>query len=380
MAELFPELPGPHASIAQRDGLTFLPGLVTGRCGPAQYAHDTAFVLTFRRSYRAATQRWRAKHVDFARHTESGANADIGLPNITTCLVSQRATSIVPAMWQEQRAPSRRRRRRHLLPNHSPLILPSSLERWHTLVPAALISAWPARPAPINAPCAPCAGTCQHRRDAFPQDVLELMPIGSAFAHNPCALSGRRIGVPVWILVQPLRRPACRGLGSPTPSRLIRAEQLEPAIAIYRERFRPSLYLRALLMLVGSAWFAAETDARREVVHIAAAPSSISAQAGASQLPPPSTLIKRSRRSGQGNIGSVLACAFVGSPATVEHDRRPSSSPPARRTHSDSANFDHAARLRSFGILDTSLRRVSALLAIARRPFLAKHRIRYWIR
>jgi hypothetical protein len=55
-----------------------------------------------------------------------------------------------------------------MLPNHSPRS-PNSLEPSRPSIPAALIWVSAARRAPINAPCAPCAGTSQATKMHFPR-------------------------------------------------------------------------------------------------------------------------------------------------------------------------------------------------------------------
>jgi hypothetical protein len=83
--------------------------------------------------------------------------------------------------------------------------------------------------------------------DAFPQDVLELIGyLGPLSAEQPVrAIPGAGTEVPVWILGSSLygaQLAAALGLPYAFASHFAPA-QLEPAIAVYRERFRPSPHL-----------------------------------------------------------------------------------------------------------------------------------------
>src|SRR4029077_4787057 len=101
--------------------------------------------------------------------------------------------------------------------------------------------------------------------DAFPQDVLELIAyLGPLSRDQPVrAIPGAGSEVPVWILGSSLygaQLAAALGLPYAFASHFAPAE-LEPAIAIYREHFRPSPHLAKPYVMLGISVFAAETDA-----------------------------------------------------------------------------------------------------------------------
>src|SRR5215218_1243351 len=142
-----------------------------------------------------------------------------------------------------------------MLPNHSPLII---AEQFGTL--AAL---YPGR---IDLGVGRAPGTDQRtmralRRnligdhDAFPQDVLELIAyLGPLSPEEPVrAVPGAGSEVPVWILGSSLygaQLAAALGLPYAFASHFA-PEQLEPAIAIYRERFQPSPHLSKPYVMLG---------------------------------------------------------------------------------------------------------------------------------
>ncbi len=100
--------------------------------------------------------------------------------------------------------------------------------------------------------------------DEFPQDVVELMGYFQPAEPGQAvqAVPGAGLEVPIWILGSSLygaQVAAYLGLPFAFASHFAPA-MMTPAIAIYRERFRPSAQLAAPNVMLGVTVVAAETD------------------------------------------------------------------------------------------------------------------------
>jgi luciferase family oxidoreductase group 1 len=194
--------------------------------------------------------------------------------------------------------------------------------------------------------------------DAFPQDVQELIAYLGPLSQGQLvrAIPGGGSQVPVWILGSSLygaQLAAMLGLPYAFASHFA-PEQLEPAIAIYRERFRPSQHLAKPHVMLGISVFAAQSDVEARRLFTSQQQAVINLRSGrAGPLPPPIDDIDAILDGrGQLILESVLACAVVGSPETV---REGLSDFVARHRPDEvivtAQIFDHAARLRSFEVL-----------------------------
>jgi len=128
---------------------------------------------------------------------------------------------------------------------------------------------------------------------------------------------------------------------------------LLPALAIYREHFRPSEQLVKPYVLCGFNVFAADSDDEARFLSTSMLQAFVNLRTGRpSTLPPPlqgyeETLPPQAREV----LAQVLSCSAIGSPDTVRRALRAF----AERTGADelmltSTMYDHAARLRSFEI------------------------------
>jgi luciferase family oxidoreductase group 1 len=170
------------------------------------------------------------------------------------------------------------------------------------------------------------------------------------------AIPGAGTEVPVWILGSSFygaQLSAALGLPYAFASHFA-PEHLEPAIAMYRERFKPSRHLEKPYVMLGISVFAAEREAEARTLFTSQQQSVINLRSGRrGQLPPPIDDIEAILDDrGRAILNSVLTCAFVGSPETLSQrldafvDRhRPDELMVTAQI------FDHAARLRSFEIL-----------------------------
>ena len=247
-----------------------------------------------------------------------------------------------------------------MLPNHSPLIIAEQFGTLAALYPGRIDLGVGRAPGTDQRTMRALRRNLTGDHDAFPQDVLELTAyLGpSSPEQSVRAVPGAGSEVPVWILGSSLygaQLAAALGLPYAFASHFA-PEQLEPAIAIYRERFQPSPELSKPYAMLGISVFAAETDAEAKRLFTSQQQAVINLRSGRpGALPPPiddiATILDAR---GRAILDSVLSCAIVGSPATVE---RGLNAFIARHTPDElivtAMIFDHAARLRSYDILST---------------------------
>jgi len=245
-----------------------------------------------------------------------------------------------------------------MLPNHAPLVI---AEQFGTL--AAL------HPGRIDLGLGRAPGTDQitaHalRRnlagdiDNFPQDVLELMGYFKPAQHGQAvrAVPGEGLDVPVWILGSSLygaQLAAAFGLPYAFASHFAPAALMD-AIAVYRERFRPSEQCAKPHVMLGVGVFAAETDAEARFLFSSQQQAFVNLRTGMpGKLPPPVENFEEELDPGlKRMLDHALACAVVGARETV----RAGLADFIARTGADELMitaqiYDHAKRLRSYEIV-----------------------------
>jgi luciferase family oxidoreductase group 1 len=194
--------------------------------------------------------------------------------------------------------------------------------------------------------------------DAFPQDVLELQALLGPLRPGQTvqAVPGTDLNVPLWILGSSLfgaQLAAMLGLPFAFASHFA-PEALMQALEIYRARFKPSAQLDRPYAMVGCNIVAAETDAEARRLFTSIQQSFTNLFRGTrGQLQPPIDDIDSYWSPGEkAQAMDMLACSFVGAPATIERDLARF----VERTGADelmvaSAIYDHPARLRSYELL-----------------------------
>jgi luciferase family oxidoreductase group 1 len=244
-----------------------------------------------------------------------------------------------------------------MLPNHSPLVIAEHFGTLATLYPGR-----------IDLGLGRAPGTDQRtlralRRDpasadTFPQDVLELQALlgPEQPGQTVQAVPGTDTNVPLWILGSSLfgaQLAAALGLPYAFASHFA-PDALHPALAIYREKFKPSAQLDRPHAMVGVNVVAADTDAAARRLFTSVQQSFVNMVRGTrGKLPPPIddietfwTPMEKAQASG------MLSCSVVGSPETVRRGIRQL----VEATGADelivaAAIHDHEARLRSYEIL-----------------------------
>ena len=244
-----------------------------------------------------------------------------------------------------------------MLPNHAPLLIAEQFGTLAALYPGRIDLGLGRAPG-SDQTAAHAMRRSLSQGDDFPQDVMELLEyFKPATPGQPLqAVPGAGLDVPVWILgssTYGAQLAAALGLPYAFASHFAPA-QMEQAVAIYRERFRPSEYLAAPRVMLGLNVFAADTDAEARRLFSSLQQAFLNLRSGRpGKLPPPvddmdARLDPRARMM----LDNSLSCAIVGNPDTV----RQGLAAFIARTGADELMitaqiFDHTARRRSFELL-----------------------------
>jgi len=245
-----------------------------------------------------------------------------------------------------------------MLPNHAPLVIAEQFGTLATLFPGRIDLGLGRAPGTDPRTAHALRRNLSGDSDAFPEDVVELLtylgkPRPGQRVH---AIPGEGTEVPVWILGSSLfgaSLAAALGLPFAFASHFAPAFLME-AIAVYRSKFKPSEWLAAPRVMVGSTVIVAPTDEEARF-HFSSLQQAFlnlrSSRPG--RLPPPRTGFE----AGLGDmeralLDEALSCAFVGSPETVRRGLQDF----LERTRADelivSAQIhDQAARVRSYVLL-----------------------------
>jgi luciferase family oxidoreductase group 1 len=170
------------------------------------------------------------------------------------------------------------------------------------------------------------------------------------------AIPGAGLNVPIWILGSSLygaQLAAAFGLPYAFASHFAPGA-LMPAIEVYRSRFQPSEQLAKPYVMLGFNVFAADTDAEARYLKSSAQQSILNLRRGQpGRLPPPvenfEELLTLPERA---VLNEAHTCSATGAPETI----RKALEAFIAQTKADeimvsSHIYDHAARLRSFGIV-----------------------------
>ena len=245
-----------------------------------------------------------------------------------------------------------------MLPNHAPLLIAEQFGTLAALHPGRVELGLGRAPGSDQVTARAMRRTLLGSGDEFPQDVVEL--IGYFQAAEPGqavqAVPGAGLEVPIWILGSSTfgaQLAAYLGLPFAFASHFAPAMMME-AIAIYRQRFRPSAQLAAPYVMLGINVTAAETDAEARFLFSSVQQSFVNIRTGRpGKLPPPVEGFE-ARLDGYARamLDDALSCAVVGGADAV----RAGLAEFARRTGADELMvtgniFDHAKRKRSFEIV-----------------------------
>jgi luciferase family oxidoreductase group 1 len=243
-----------------------------------------------------------------------------------------------------------------MLPNHTPLVIAEQFGTLEALFPGRI---------DLGLGRAPGSDMFTQRAlrremnsaERFPEDVAELMAWfrGDASSHV-IAVPGAGAEIPIWILGSSLfgaELAAVLGLPFAFASHFAPAE-LDRALALYRQTFRPSEQLERPYAMVGLHVSAAETDAEARILVSSIQQAFLALRRGKPMpLPAPKpgfeeTLSMQERAL----LAQVMECAVVGTKERVREGLQAL----VRRTGADelmvtSQIFDQGARMRSFEIV-----------------------------
>ena len=244
-----------------------------------------------------------------------------------------------------------------MLPNHAPLVIAEQFGTLESLFPGRIDLGLGRAPGSDQLTAHALRRNLGSSGDTFPRDVLELKayfrPATSAQALR--AVPGAGLNVPLYLLGSSdfsARLAAELGLPFAFASHFA-PEYLLPALALYRQNFKPSPDLEKPHAMIGVGVFAADTDAAAHRLFTSAQMQFLNLIRGhPSELPPPvDTMEGRWTRAEQLAVAQRTRCSAVGSPETVR--RRIEEL--LEETNADeiiatAQIYDHTARLRSFEI------------------------------
>ena len=240
-----------------------------------------------------------------------------------------------------------------MLPNHAPLQVAEQFGTLESLFPGRVDLGLGRAPGTDHAAAFALRRTLQSNPDEFPRDVMEVMEFFSEPQPGQpvVAVPGGGLRVPVWILGSSLfgaQVAAALGLPFAFASHFAPA-MMHEAIAIYRDRFKPSDQLPRPYVMLGVNVVAADTDAEARFLASSGRQSFASLRSGRPiKLPPPSKEWERDPGDAADPTNATRV-SFVGASATI----RPQIIDFVARTNADelivvSHIYDHAARLRSY--------------------------------
>ena len=244
-----------------------------------------------------------------------------------------------------------------MLPNHAPLMVAEQFGTLESLYPGRIDLGLGRAPGTDQETAIALRRTLASNPDLFIQDVLELMryfqPVNGQRVR---AVPGSDLDVPIYILGSSLfgaQVAAALGLPFAFASHFA-AQQMIPAVEIYRDRFKPSRSLQQPYVILGVNIVAADTDDEARFLASSGRQAFTSLRAGRPiQLPPPSREWEKDVIPFEvAALDTAPSVSLVGSPATV----RSGLGAFASRMQPDELIvvahiYDHAARLRSYEIM-----------------------------
>ncbi len=242
-----------------------------------------------------------------------------------------------------------------MLPNHSPLVIAEQFGTLESLYPGRIDLGLGRAPGSDQAAMRAMRRNLASDADQFPQDVEELMDYFSDAPTAVRAVPGAGLKVPLWILGSSLfgaQLAAALGLPFAFASHFAPGMMMQ-AIAIYREKFRPSAQLDQPYVMLGFNVFAADTDEQAQFLASSMQQAFINLRSGrASRLQAPQRdFLAGIGPSERAMLDQVLSCSAIGAPDTVASALRAF----IARTGADelmitSQIFDHDARRHSYEI------------------------------
>ncbi len=249
-----------------------------------------------------------------------------------------------------------------MLPNHAPLIIAEQFGTLAALHPGRIDLGLGRAPGSDQIAARAMRRNLAGQEDGFPRDVMELMSYFKPTQPGQAlqAVPGAGLDVAVWILgssTYGAQLAAALGLPYAFASHFAPA-QMQDAVAIYRDRFRPSEHLAKPYVMLGVNVFAADTDQQARRLFSSLQQAFLNLRRGRpGKLPPPvDDMDSRLDSFGRAMLADALACSIVGGPEAVRQQLAGFiASTGADELMVTAQIFDHQARLRSFAILAEAL-------------------------
>ncbi len=247
-----------------------------------------------------------------------------------------------------------------MLPNHAPLMVAEAFGTLAELHPGRIDLGLGRAPGTDMATARALRRMMQGSADTFPQDVVELMGWFDEVQPGQTvrAVPGAGADVEVWILGSSLfgaQLAAHLGLPYAFASHFAPGD-LEGAVQIYRERFRPSKRLAKPHIMLGLNVIGAESDEEAKFLFTSIQQAFANLRLGRpGKMPPPVENLQLDPMVEAG-IAQALSCAVVGGPGKAKAGIRAF----AQRWGADelmvtSSVWDHARRKRSFEIAASAM-------------------------
>ena len=242
-----------------------------------------------------------------------------------------------------------------MLPNHSPLVIAEQFGTLETLYPGRIDLGLGRAPGSDRATAMALRRSLESDPDAFPQDVLELVDYFEGKGRVK-AVPGQGLDIPIWILGSSLfGADLAARLGLPYAFASHFAPQmLGEAIALYRDRFRPSKWSSEPYVMLGYNVIAADTDDEARYLATTLQQVFVNLRSGRpTTLPPPRRDYDGQLRPMERHLlASVLEYSAIGSRETVARAMQAF----VDRTGADeliisSMPYEHEARLRSYELV-----------------------------
>jgi len=242
-----------------------------------------------------------------------------------------------------------------MLPNHSPLVIAEQFGTLESLFPGRIDLGLGRAPGTDQITSRALRRNLNSDVDQFPNDVLELMAYfqDSIPGQKVQAVPGAGLDIPIWILGSSLfgaQLAAEFGLPFAFASHFAPTQMMD-ALAVYRQRFRPSSKLKAPYVMLGFNVFAADTDDEAQLLSTSMKQAFVNLRSGRpSRLKPPVKDYEKDLTDNERDIlRQNLSCAAIGSLDTVRRELKSF----ITRTGADelmitSQIFNHAARVHSY--------------------------------
>ena len=247
-----------------------------------------------------------------------------------------------------------------MLPNHAPLIIAEQFGTLEALYPNRIDLGLGRAPGTDQATAYAMRRNLDADVDQFPQDVVELMAyFGEPHPDQKIhAVPGSGLHIPFWILGSSLfgaQLAASLGLPYAFASHFA-PEQMLHAIALYRERFRPSAQQSKPYVMLGYNVFAADSDAQAHYVASSMQRAFVNLRRGQpGKLQPPTDDYMAQLSAGeQMLLRQIMSCSAIGTAEKVQEDMKKF----IELTQADelmitSQIYSHEARLRSYEIVSS---------------------------